>query len=163
MRFFLAAAVVLTVQWAVVSRASIGCATPDLPLALALYIGLHAERRFPLLGLWVFGLAIDLLGPYPTGMHSLAFLALAQAARGLAGRFDPASVWVRLTVLGFGTLSLRAAQLGVLSWEAGFPPASRASHFVLTSAALTAAVGFLAFQFFDRIGRGDEKPPVEWP
>jgi len=158
MRFLVAAAVVLTVQWAVVSRASIGCATPDLPLVLVLYTGLNAGSRFPLFGLWAFGFLIDLLGPYPTGIHSLAFLCLAKQAERLSGRFDPASSCVRLLVLVFGTLFLRTAQLGALSWEAGFPPALQASHFVLTSAAMTAVVGFMAFQVFDRIRRRGEEP-----
>ena len=84
---------------------------------------------------------------------------LARAAHGLAGRFDSDSTWVRLLVLVAGTLVLRAAQLGALGWEAGFPPAARALQFVLVSAAMTAPLGFVAFQIFDRI-RGRGAPPA---
>jgi rod shape-determining protein MreD len=156
---------VLALQWAVVSRASVGCATPDLPLAFALYLGLYAhagegsrrrEGDFPVWTLWGLGLAIDLLGSYPTGLHSLAFLGLGWVSARISTRFQPDASWVRLIILVAGAVALRVVQLGALAAEGAVPPASKAMHFVGTSAGLTAIVGFLAFLAFDRVFRPEE-------
>ncbi|MHC4598337.1 MAG: rod shape-determining protein MreD [Planctomycetota bacterium] len=150
MRFVAASLAVLSIQWALVSRASLGCATPDLPLAFVLYLGLRGQKPFPFLGLWAFGLVIDLLGPYPTGLHSLAFPALGWAAAKVANRVDPSSPAVRLATLTLGVAGLRAMQLVALGAEGARPSPIQWLHFVGTSAVLTALVGFLAFQVFDR-------------
>ena len=156
MRFVATSLVVLSIQWALVSRASLGCATPDLPLAFVLYLGLRGRKAFPLFGLWVFGLVIDLLGPYPTGLHSLAFPALGWTAANVANRVDPAAPPVRLATLTFGAAGLRAVQLVALGAEGALPSPFRSLHFVGTSAVLTAVVGFLAFHVFDRAFRRHE-------
>jgi hypothetical protein len=171
MRFAAACLGILALQWALVSRAGFGCATPDLPLAFALYIGLNpggakvakgfrktGDEALPVFGLWALGLCIDLLGPYPTGFHAAAFLGLAWGARLVAGRFDPASPRVRGLVLAGGSLLLRGGQLAVLAAEGAMPAIPKACHFLGTSAVLTTVVGFLGFQLFDSYGRRREAP-----
>jgi hypothetical protein len=101
-----ASLLVLAAQWALVSRASIGCATPDLPLAFVIYLGFRIGEDLPLARLWALGIAIDLLGPYPTGLHSLAFLGLGLVARSVAGRVDPRSMPLRIATMAAATACL---------------------------------------------------------
>lgn len=164
MRLAVAIAGVLAAQWAFFSRAAVGCAAPDLPVAFALYLGLRAQGRLPLTGLWALGLAVDLLGPYPTGLHALTFLALGFAGATAGKRFDPASLPVRAALLAGGTAALRAVQLLALAFEGAAPALPRACHFVWTSALMNVVAGVCVFALFDfiaghaRVPRGDFGP-----
>ncbi|MHC4777156.1 MAG: hypothetical protein ACYTFG_01125 [Planctomycetota bacterium] len=156
MGFALASLVVLAAQWALVSRASVGCATPDLPLAFAVYLGLHTRKELPVVKLWALGLAIDLLGPYPTGLHSLAFVGVGWAAWRFGDRVDGGFVSVRIALLASSAVILRVVQLAALALEGALPSPSKAMHFVGTSALLTVVVGYLAFLLFDRVRKVNE-------
>lgn len=148
-RVLLGALAVLGLHWALVSRASIGAASPDLPLAFAVYLGLTATKRAPVFFLWGFGLAIDLAGPYPTGLHALAFPALGWMAHRAGQGLEPGSPWVRCSMLWASGLILRALQWGSLSADGILPAPGWTLLFVGLSAVLTTAVGMAAFWCFD--------------
>jgi hypothetical protein len=149
MKFLLGSIAVLALQWALVSRASIGPAAADLPLAFVLYAGLRGlPAAFPF-GAWSLGLAVDILGTYPAGLHALAFLLAGLAARAAGATADPGSVPVRLGALLCGSLALKTTQALALAADGAALPLGSWIRYVAFSTALTAVAGLALFLVLD--------------
>jgi len=149
MKFLMGGIAVLALQWALVSRASIGPAAADLPLAFVL---VACMRGFPAalpFGVWGLGLAVDVLGTYPAGFHALAFLLAGLAARAAGAAADPGSAWVRLGALLGGSLALKTAQALALAADGAALPLGAWIRYVAFSSALTAVAGFALFLALD--------------
>ncbi|MCU0723334.1 MAG: hypothetical protein MUC63_06935 [Planctomycetes bacterium] len=149
MKFLLGCVAVLALQWALVSRATIGLAAADLPLAFLLYAALRGLPGTLPFGAWALGLAVDLLGTYPAGLHALAFLLIGTAAKAAAGAAAPRSLPLGLAALACGSVFLKTAQAFALAADGAVLPAGMWFRTVSVSSVLTAVVGTALFLGLD--------------
>jgi len=77
----LLAYLVLGVQSGLSPFIAVGNASPNLMLAVILFITLYAPREAALIGVYVLGLMQDVLSQEPLGVHPLVYAAVAFATR----------------------------------------------------------------------------------
>lgn len=138
-------------QWAFASRGLLFGGAADLPLAFALYLGLRDQQGVGGWRLWALGLFVDVLGPWPTGLHALTFLCLGSIAGGFARRFTPDATSVRLFLLGLSTLFLKVIQTFSLYLEIAAPGPAASVAAGVSAAGLTTLAGMALFAVLDRL------------
>lgn len=139
MNFFLIillAYVVLGIQSGLGPFIAMGDATPNLMVAVVVYIALYAPREPALIGVFVLGLMQDVLSQDPVGVYPLVYAAVAGATR-ITQPTIRREHWVTHLVLG----ATGGVLQGIILWLIGLRTGSRPSlHTLIISAAYTAVL-----------------------
>jgi len=115
----LLAYLVIAIQSGLAPFIAVRDATPNLMLAVVIFIALYAPREAALIGVYVLGLMQDVLSQEPLGAHALVYAAVA-----IATRFTQPSIhrehWLTHVLLAMMGAALHA----VILWLAGLrlPP-----------------------------------------
>lgn len=138
MRFIptiLLAYLVLGIQSGLTPYIGIRNATPNLMVAVVIFISLYAPREPALIGVYILGLMQDVLSQDPLGVHPLVYAAVAAATRVTQPTIHREH-WLTHLMLGLAAGALQ----GLILWLVGLKMPPRPTVDVLANSAIYTAI-----------------------